>query len=96
MKRVFNIAILLMLCCLPLAAQLNGPGFYRFRNYQNNSEYISMANDLFNYHIIASNSGGGLSQLNTDAGKQRALACAGKYLQTDIHMVEDAECIDPA
>ena len=96
MKRVFNIAILLMLCCLPMAAQLNGSGFYRFRNYQNNSEYISMANDLFNYHIIASNSGGGLSQLNTDAGKLRALACAGKYLQTDIHMVEDAECIDPA
>lgn len=96
MKRVVNIAILLMLCCLPLAAQLNGSGFYRFRNYQNNSEYISMANDLFNYHIIASNSGGGLRQLVTDAGKQRALACAGKYLQTDIHMVEDAECIDPA
>lgn len=96
MKRVFNIAILLMLCCLPMAAQLNGSGFYRFRNYQNNSEYISMANDLFNYHIIASNSGGGLRQLNTDAGKLRALACAGKYLQTDIHMVEDAECIDPA
>lgn len=96
MKRVVNIAILLMLCCLPLAAQLNGSGFYRIRNAARTSEYISMANDLFNYHVIASNSGGGLRQLVTDAGKLRALACAGKYLQTDIHMVEDAECIDPA
>ncbi len=30
------------------------------------------------------------------AAKERAMACAGKYLGTDIHMVEDPECINPA
>ena len=85
-----------MLCCLPMVAQLNGTGFYRFRNAQNTGDYISMTNDLFNYHIVASNAGGGLSALMSDAGKKRAMECAGKYLQTDIHMVNDADCIDPA
>ncbi len=95
MKRTFYISVLLMLSCLPMAAQLNGTGYYRFRNAQNTSDYISIANDLFNYHIIASNAGGGLTQLAlSSAAKQRALACAGKYLQTDIHLVEDADIVN--
>ena len=96
MKRVFNIAILLMLCCLPLAAQLNGSGFYRIRNAERNSEYISMTNDKFNYTTAINTACGGLSNAASSAGQSRAFACVGKFLETDIHMVEDAECIDPA
>ena len=96
MKRVFNIAILLMLCCLPLAAQLNGSGFYRIRHAERNSEYISMTNDKFNYTTAINTACGGLSNAASSAGQSRAFACVGKFLETDIHMVEDAECIDPA
>ena len=96
MKRVFNIAILLMLCCLPLAAQLNGSGFYRIRNAARTSEYISMANDKFNYTTAIGTACGGLGQAIFSAGQSRAFACVGKYLETDIHMVEDADCIIPA
>ena len=96
MKRVFNIAILLMLCCLPMAAQLNGSGFYRIRNAARTSEYISMANDKFNYTTAIGTACGGLGQAIFSAGQSRAFACVGKYLETDIHMVEDADCIIPA
>lgn len=96
MKRVVNIAILLMLCCLPLAAQLNGSGFYRIRNAARTSEYISMANDKFNYTTAIGTACGGLGQAIFSAGQSRAFACVGKYLETDIHMVEDADCIIPA
>ena len=83
------------LCTLPAVAQLNGTGFYRFRNAQYASDYISMANDKFNFHTCISKACGGLRQALTDAGKARALDCAGKYLQTDIHMVDDANIIIP-
>ena len=96
MKRVVNIAILLMLCCLPLAAQLNGPGFYRIRNAARTSEYISMTNDKFNYTTAIGTACGGLGQAIFSSGQSRAFACVGKYLETDIHMVEDADCIIPA
>lgn len=96
MKRVVNIAILLMLCCLPMAAQLNGSGFYRIRNAARTSEYISMANDKFNYTTAIGTACGGLGQAIFSAGQSRAFACVGKYLETDIHMVEDADCIIPA
>ena len=96
MKRVVNIAILLMLCCLPLAAQLNDSGFYRIRNAERNSEYISMTNDKFNYTTAIGTACGGLGQAIFSAGQSRAFACVGKYLETDIHMVEDADCIIPA
>ena len=96
MKRVVNIAILLMLCCLPLAAQLNDSGFYRIRNAARTSEYISMTNDKFNYTTARGTACGGLGQAIFSAGQSRAFACVGKYLETDIHMVEDADCIIPA
>jgi len=97
MLRRLQALLLLVFCIAAMKAQLSGTGYYRFRNAANADDYIGMTNDLFNYHIVASNAGGGLRQLMTDAGKSRALACAGKYLQTDIHMINDEEdFIDPA
>jgi len=95
MKRIINLTIMLMLCCLPMAAQLNGTGFYRFRNAQNTSDYISLANDKFNYTTCIGSACGGLRQALSSAGQARALACAGKYLQTDIHLVDDPNCVNP-
>ena len=83
------------LCALPALAQLDGTGYYRFRNAQYSTEYISMSNDLFNYTTCIGTACGGLSQALNDAGKARALACAGLYLSTDIHMVNDADIIVP-
>ena len=65
-----------------MAAQLNGTGFYRFRNAQNTSDYISLANDKFNYTTCISTACGGLSEALSSAGQARALECAGKFLQT--------------
>lgn len=93
-NRILTIC-LSMLCCLPMAAQLNGTGFYRFRNAQNTSDYISLANDKFNYTTCISTACGGLSNAYSSDGQARALECAGKFLQTDIHMVDDAECVEP-
>lgn len=89
-------AALVMLCSLPTMAQLNGTGFYRFRNAERTGEYISLTNDKFNFTKAISTACGGLSNASSSAGQARALECVGKYLQTDIHMVEDEECIDPA
>ena len=86
--------VLTILCTLPAMAQLNGTGFYRFRNAQHTSDYISIANDKFNYHIVAYDAGGGLSALTSDAGQQRAMKCAIAYLQNDIHMVDDPDIVD--
>lgn len=94
--KMMGMAALITVSCLPAAAQLNGTGYYRIRNASNATHYISLANDLFNYHIVAYNAGGGLSSLQSSDGQARALACAGKYLQTDIHMIEDEEWIDPS
>ena len=77
-------------------AQLNGTGFYRFRNADRTTDYISIANDKFNYTTAIGTACGGLSQALSSAGQARALECAGKYLETDIHLVDDAPCIDPA
>ena len=95
MKKLYTIAFLLLIT-LTTQAQLNGTGYYRFRNAAYTNEYISLTNDLFNYHIVGSNAGGGLMALTGSAGKARAMECAGKYLATDIHMIEDADCINPA
>ena len=97
MAKRFQTLLLLIFCAIGTKAQLSGTGYYRIRNAANTSDYIGMTNDLFNYHIVAYNAAGGLSQLTSAAGKERALACAGKYLQTDIHMLQDEEdYIDPA
>ena len=84
----------LTLCCLPVAAQLNGTGFYRFRNAQHTDDYISMTNDLFNYTTCIGTACGGLRQASSSEGQARAMECVGKYLQTDIHMIQDAEIVD--
>jgi hypothetical protein len=76
-------------------AQLNGTGFYRFSNADRTADYISIANDKFNFTTAIGTACGGLSQALSSAGQARALECAGKYLETDIHLVDDAECIDP-
>ena len=91
-------AALLALCSLPMNAQLNGTGFYRFRNSANKSDYICLANDKFNYTTIIGSAAGGLSKLMFDRTNavNRATVCATNYLQTDIHLVEDEECIDPS
>ena len=77
-------------------AQINGTGFYRFRNSQQTDDYISLANDKLNYTTVMSTAGGGLTRLALYGGTKQALACATKYLQTDIKMVQDEECINPA
>lgn len=97
MKRLYTI-IFLFLFAISAYAQLNGTGFYRFRNSANTSDYICLANDKFNYTTIISSAAGGLSQLLFDQANaiKRATACATNYLQTDIHLVTDTECIDPS
>ncbi len=87
-------AALLALCTMPVMAQINGTGYYRFRNAQNTSDYMSLANDRFNFSIVIT-AGGGAGQV-TGNGLPSALDCAGKYLQNDIHLVDDADCITPA
>lgn len=85
---------LVALCCLPAMAQLNGTGYYRVRNAQNDNNYITLANDNFNYSTVVS-AGGGASQV-TGNGLPCALSCTEQYLNNDIHMVTDDECINPA
>ena len=83
-----------VLCAVPALAQLNGTGYYRFRNADRTTDYISMANDKFNYTPCIGTACGGLKKAMTSAGQARALECAGKYLATDIKMVDDASIID--
>ena len=92
--RLMCAVALTALSAVPAMAQLNGTGFYRFRNADRTSEYISMANDKFNYTTCIGTACGGLKKAMTDAGQARALECAGKYLATDIKMVDDASIID--
>lgn len=96
MNRIKHITTILtlMLCCPPMAAQLNGTGFYRFRNAQYTEDRISMTNDLFNFTTCIGTACGGLSQASSSAGQARAMECVGKYLQTDIHMIQDADIVD--
>lgn len=93
--KMIGMTVLLSLSCLTMTAQLDGSGFYRVRNAANTNHYISLANDLFNYHVCISNAGGGLWEVYGSAGRARAMTCAGLYLQTDIHMVDDSEYINP-
>ena len=95
-RRTFLLLALTLTGALNCMAQLNGTGFYRFRNAAQTTDYISIANDKFNYTTAIGSACGGLMQAAfTSDGPVRALECAGKYLETDIHLVDDAECIDP-
>ncbi len=79
-----------------MAAQLNGSGFYRFRNADKTTQYISMTNDKMNYTTAIGTACGGLWKAMSSDGQARAFACVGKYLETDIHLIEDAGCVNPA
>ena len=97
MKKIFHntgVVALMALCALPAMAQLNGSGYYRFRNAQNTSDYISIANDKFNFTTVISTAGGGLGPV-TGNGLPCAMDCTGKYLQNDIHLVNDPDIINP-
>lgn len=88
---------LMVLCALPTVAQLSNTypgGYYRFRNAARTSDYISIANDKFNFTTVISTAGGNLSGIMTTAGQTRAMECATKYLQNDIHLVSDPDIID--
>ena len=101
--------VLFLLVSLSSQAQLGGDGFYRFRNVANTEHYIGMANDKFSYQFLFGGSadshyggsqqvGGGLSNLssNTTTVKNLIFNCAEILMKNDIHLVEDAECIDPS
>lgn len=106
MKRVL-IIILIAMSWLPMAAQLNGNGYYRIRNVANPTRYITIANDTLNYTTAISTAAGGLMELNggsilfgdaavAAAAKARGLECATKFLMTDIKLKEDPNVIDVA
>ena len=96
-KILKNTAVLALtaMFALPAMAQLSGTGYYRIKNAQRTSDYISLANDKFNFTTCIGNACGGLSQASTSAGQARALTCVGRYLETDIHMIDDADLIHP-
>lgn len=96
MKKTTLIIALAICCATQMMAQLNGTGYYRLRNAANDTHYVSFANHIFNYTTIISGAGGGLSAVSGSAGQARALNCAGLYLQTDIHLVEDENCTNPS
>ena len=93
LNRMCAIAML-ALCSLPAMAQLNGTGYYRFRNSARTSDYITIANDKFNYTTVISTAGGGLWNVALGDGKTYAMQCATKILQNDIHLVSDPDVID--
>ncbi len=95
MKKLYAVAFMIFIS-LTAQAQLNGTGFYRFRNADRTSDYISLTNDKFNFTTAISTACGGLSNASSAAGQARAMECVGRYLETDIHMVEDVDCINPA
>ena len=99
MKKTFRqlcIVALLTIFALPAVAQLNGTGFYRFRNVARPTEYISITNDRFNYYTIIDDAGGGTDIISNSVAQQRAVTCSIRFLQNDIHMIEDPEIIDLA
>ena len=88
---------LFLLCSLPMEAQLSGTNYYRIRNAENTNEYISVNNNLFSYATcLGTAAGGGSHALSSPEAQACAMGCAGKYLQTDIHMVEDPDITNPA
>lgn len=95
MKKFYLVAILL-LATVCSYAQLGNDGFYRVRNVGNQNDYLSLANDILNYTVIVDNAAGGFTNLAGSAGQNRAMECARLYMKTDIHVVEDEDCIDPA
>jgi hypothetical protein len=98
LRKYFLLVALALTAALNCTAQLGSNGFYRFHNVQEN-DYISLANDQFSYQFLFGTiTGGGLSNLvnNSETIKPLLLDAADMYMKSDIHLVEDDECIDPS
>ncbi|MBR6139500.1 MAG: dockerin type I repeat-containing protein [Prevotella sp.] len=104
--RLFLTIALLTLSSLSIMAQLNGSGYYRVKN-AGTGNYISLENNKFDYQTIIATAGNGAKHMFSysmflvgtiadDYGVPAALSCAGAYLKTDIHMVNDSECELPS
>ena len=96
-RKYFLLVALALTAALNCMAQLGNDGFYRFHNVQEN-HYISLANDKFSYQFLFGTVSNGLSNLvnNQDIIKPLLLDAADMYMKSDIHLVEDDECIDPS
>lgn len=81
---------LMALCSMPALAQIgaNKNGFYRIRNSQYPTDYITIANNQFNYQKII----GSVSSV-TDETKPYKINFAEAYLRNDAHIVQDTEFI---
>ena len=87
---------LMALCSLSTMAQIGSDGYYRIRNAERTSEYISIANDKFNFSSVVS-WGGGLYGIADGTGIPFAINGAKVFLRTDIHFVNnDSQIISPA
>ncbi len=77
-------------------AQIGGDGYYRARNADNNgTEYISIANDFFNFSTVISN-GAGASYV-TGRGLPYAINSTKMFLRNDIHLINNqSQIISPA
>ena len=87
---------LMALCTLPALAQIGGDGYYRACNADNNgTEYISIANDFFNFSTVISN-GAGASYV-TGRGLPYAINSTKMFLRNDIHLINNqSQIISPA
>ena len=95
MKKLYAIAFLLLIS-FTVQAQLDNDGFYRVRNVANAEDYLSLSNDILNYTVIVDKAAGGFTNLTGSDGQNRAMECARLYMKTDIHVVEDEDCIAPS
>ncbi len=104
MKKIYVISFLLLIT-LTAYAQLNGTGYYRVKNV-GTGNYISLENNKFDYSTVIATAGNGAKHMFSytmlfvkiadDYGVPAALSCAGAYLKTDIHMVDDSACELPS
>ena len=96
-RKNFLLVALALTATLNCMAQLTSNGFYRFHNVQEN-HYISLANDKFSYQFLFGTVSNGLSNLkdHTETIKPLLLDAADMYMKSDIHLVEDDECVDPS
>ena len=88
-KTLFHIgAVFLMaLCSLSTMAQIGSDGYYRVRNAERTTDYISIANDKFNFSYIIGRAGGEADLQSK--GIPYALNITKVYLKTDIHLLNN-------
>ena len=77
-------------------AQIGSDGFYRACNADNNgTEYISIANDFFNFSTVISNGAGATAV--TGIGLPYAINSTKMFLRNDIHLINNqSQIISPA